>query len=353
MKLLTVALFAVLFAIGAVSGQETNNNDNGFVDVNEPNFIAGKGTFVISEGPSVEKILSVRTLELLDNESNNFEERYITMLRDHHEAGIEMSEIILAKTDNAAIEDLANRIISANREDLDDLNEVLAELNDTNATNETNASANGLSEEDRVAESVRMVHAMIHEKTNEWLANLPTDKAELAYLKLMKEHHVESIKLSQIASVNLENETLVNWSARLVARQLSEIGEMFVIETDLTVEPSHETMPFGQFVRSLVDNRGFTQRSAVADENANNTESINESVDENISETEQISENEQNETSDENDAIRQAIIAQEQQQNETDEENDGFLRRLIDRLTNGDNSSADNTSNNTSVVENE
>jgi uncharacterized protein (DUF305 family) len=332
MKMLAVALFAALFAIGAVNAQTENNDNNGFFDLSEPNFIAGKGTFVIAESPSIEKILVARSLALLDNESDEFDRHYINMIRVHHEAGIAMSETILSKTDNAAIEDLANRIITANREDLEIFDDILAEFNETNATNETNASQNGLSDEDRVAESLRIVHTLINEDTNEWLASLSAEKAEFAYLKLMKEHHAKSIKLSQLASENLENETLRNLSVELVARQLSEIGEMYVIEMDLTVQPTENTMPFGQFVRSLrynAEDSEFSQSSEIADENANN----NENIDENISD-EQISENNQNETSDE-------------------DENNGFFRRLIDSISDGNNSSVDNTSNNTSVVADE
>jgi uncharacterized protein (DUF305 family) len=324
MKMLAVALFAALFAIGAVNAQTENNDNNGFFDLSEPNFIAGKGTFVIAESPSIEKILVARSLALLDNESDEFDRHYINMIRVHHEAGIAMSETILSKTDNAAIEDLANRIITANREDLEIFDDILAEFNETNATNETNASQNGLSDEDRVAESLRIVHTLINEDTNEWLASLSAEKAEFAYLKLMKEHHAKSIKLSQLASENLENETLRNLSVELVARQLSEIGEMYVIEMDLTVQPTENTMPFGQFVRSLrynAEDRSFALRSEAADENERNTENINDN-----------SENVQIQTSEED-----------------ENENNGFFRRLIDSISDGNNSSVDNTSNNTSV----
>jgi uncharacterized protein (DUF305 family) len=146
---------------------------------------------------------------------------FVRDMIDHHDQAVQMSVRVQSSASDLAVQQIAMDIIQEQRYEIGMMDTWLEEWNSTRG------------EYDRVAmvwmdmgSPVDQMMGMQDPDAVRALSTLPTQQAELSFLKMMQDHHRGGIDMAKHAADHADKAEVRNFAKRVMAVQNSEINEI-------------------------------------------------------------------------------------------------------------------------------
>jgi uncharacterized protein (DUF305 family) len=133
-----------------------------------------------------------------------FEQAFLSMMIPHHESAVEMSRAVLSSTSDADVRALAEAIISAQEQEIEQMQSWLSELGGTNLA----------------------AQAMMSQGMNDMMTmttSSQTADPDKAFLERMTTHHLSAIDMAAQALQKASDPRIVELAAAIVSEQASEV----------------------------------------------------------------------------------------------------------------------------------
>lgn len=134
-----------------------------------------------------------------------FDQAFLSMMIPHHESAVEMSRAVLSSTSDADVRALAEAIISAQEQEIEQMQAWLSELGGTNLA----------------------AQAMMSQGMNDMMTMMTTSSQtadpDKSFLESMTTHHLSAIDMAAQALHKASDPRIVELAAAIVSEQASEV----------------------------------------------------------------------------------------------------------------------------------
>ncbi len=153
--------------------------------------------------------------QMMANSSATTENRFIEMMRMHHESGVEMAQIALQKSQNSDVKKASQKIIDTQSKEMDQF---------------AKWQKKWYSQLDTKSEIANMAMPMMD--TSALKEKMGKD-FDSEYLNMMVTHHEGAIQMAQDASAKLQHKEVKSLAEKIIKDQTSEITKLKQIEKSL------------------------------------------------------------------------------------------------------------------------